>query len=620
MRMLFILLFVQVCLLTHAQPKKAQANSTIQDVTVFASGARIERVSTVQLSPGRTVITFPGLSNQLDQQSVQLSANENITLLSVQAAKDFLTERQTEAQEQQLIDTITKLKSAIALDKKLFDVYKNEENMLIKNEAIGGQAGVKTSELKEALDLHRQRLTEVYKKQLEIENAIAAKENNLKALSEQLQEFSRKKDSVNYVVTALVESKTPANVKFQLSYNVKDAGWYPAYDIRVKNVIEPLEFLMNANVFQRSGETWKNVTLSLSTGNPNENNTPSQLQPWRLGFYNPYTNVRNAMQTGVVSGRVTNENGEPIAGASVMIKGTPKGTATDANGFFKLSEVPAGSVVQVSLIGYETKDVPLMPGYTSIVLVESSAKLEEVVVSAAGVALQGRVAGVDIRRDQAPKQEKAQQIVEVATQYQPTTLVYKIDDKYSIETDGKTTTIGIRSFEVPAGYIYNSIPKLDPSSFLTAQVVDWQDLELQPGEASMYFEGSFLGKTYIDLSEVGDTLSLSLGKDNGVKVSRRLLKEYSAKRFFGSNQTDKRQYEITLRNTKREAVEIIVQDQFPVSIIKDISVIDTSAPGANIAEDSGIVTWDVKLAPGEEKKLTIGYTVRYPKGRKVVLE
>ena len=208
----------------------------------------------------------------------------------------------------------------------------------------------------------------------------------------------------------------------------------------------------------------------------------------------------------------------------------------------------------------------------------------------------------------------------MVTQYQPTAVIYKIEDKYSLETDGKTTTIAIKNFEVPALYDYYAAPKVDPSVFLTAKVVSWQDLDLQSGEANLYFEGTYLGKTYIDLSTTPDTLSLSLGKDNSIKISRKLVKEFSAKKLIGSNRTETKQYEITVRNTKRTAVSLAIQDQFPVSINKEIDVEDVRAPEAQVDKETGIATWNLTLKPGEEKKLQIGYSVKYPKDRKVVVE
>ena len=191
------------------------------------------------------------------------------------------------------------------LDSKLLEVYKNEEAMLIKNQSIGGQTGVKATDLKESLDLQRQRLTEVYGKELEIQKRIISDQQEVDRNRRQLSEISRKKDSISNIVTALVDSKETRTVNFKLRYNVKDAGWFPTYDVRVNEVNEPLSVLMNANVYQRSGETWKNISLLLSTGNPNDNATPSDLQPWMLGFYDPSVSYRGKMRQGVISGRVT---------------------------------------------------------------------------------------------------------------------------------------------------------------------------------------------------------------------------------------------------------------------------------------------------------------------------
>ena len=619
MRIALIFSMLLLNLAAISQVKKIQAETAIQNVTVFSSGARIERSASVSILPGRTEISFAGLSNQLDQQSVQLKADADITLLSVQSTKDFLSERKIEQEEKIFIERNNSLKDKLDLDLKLLDVYKNEEAMLIKNQVIGGTSGVKTTELKDALDLQRQRLTEVYQKQLEIQKRILEEQQDLQRFKLQLQEISKKKDSINYIVTALVDSKEEKNVKFPLLYKIKDYGWYQNYDVRINDITGPLKVLMNANVFQRSGETWKDISLILSTGNPNDNATPSSLQPWMLGFFDPTISYnKQGLIPGAATGRITDEKGEPIANASIIIKGTSTGVTTDANGFFKLQNFQTNSSIIVSSIGYISKEVAIKPGYFTISLSPANNELSEVVVT--GYSLQSNVAGVEANDNRYKAKKESIQTVTVATQYQPTTLVYKIDDKYTLETDGKTTTIGMKQFDVPALYNYVSTPKIDPSAFLTANIINWQDYDLQSGEASLYFEGTYLGKTYIDLSAVADTLSLSLGKDNGIKVTRKLAKEFSAKRFIGGNRTDTRQYEINVRNTKQVPVNITISDQFPVSTNKEINVDDQTAPEAQIDKDTGISTWTITLQPGQEKKLDISYSVKYPKDRKVVLD
>jgi len=603
------------------QVKTLDAETTIQNVTIFSSGARVERSASVNIQAGRSEISFGGLSNQLDPQTVQLKADANITLLSVQTRKDYLSVRKIDQEEKNLIERSTAAKDKLDLDSKMLEVYKNEEAMLIKNQAIGGESGVKATELKESLDLQRQRLTEVYGKELDLQKRILSDQQESEKTRMQLIEISKKKDSISNIVTALVDSKETRTVNFQLLYNVKDAGWFPTYDVRVSEVTDPLAVLMSANVYQRSGETWKNISLLLSTGSPNDNATPSPLQPWLLGFYDPSVTIRGQISPGTVSGRVTDDKNQPIWGANVLIKGSRVSTSTDDNGFFKLQNNSSGSIILVTAVGYVPKEIPAKPGYFSIALEYSPTSLSEVIVSgySAKKDLSGSV-DAEENSDLKRKQIEKMQTVTVVTQFQPTTTIFRIEDKYTIETDGKTTTIGIKQFDIPALYDYYTAPKLDASVFLSAKIPNWQEYDLQSGEVSLYYEGTYLGKTYLDLSSVADTLSLSLGKDNGIKVSRKLVKEFSSRKFIGTNRTDIKDFEIDVRNNKKVPVTLRVFDQVPVSTNKEITIDDIKVPDAQLDKDTGLVSWTLTLQPGQERKLSLGYSVKYPKDKKVVLE
>jgi hypothetical protein len=603
-----------------AQVRKLVAETTIENVTIFSSGARVERSSAVNIQAGRTEISFAGLSNQLEQQTVQLKADANITMLSIQSNKDYLSARKIDQEEKNFIELSNTAKDKLDQDVKMLDVFKNEEAMLIKNQVIGGETGVKASELKESLDLQRQRLTEVYGKEMEIQKRLISDQREFDRMRLQLGEISKKRDSVSYVVLVLIESKEARTVNFQLLYNIKDAGWYPTYDVRVDEVTKPLQVLMNANVFQRSGESWKNISLMLSTGNPNDNATPSLLQPWMIGFYDPSISLRGQMNNGAISGRITDNNNQPIMGVTIGVKGQKTGTLSDENGFFKLQNISNGQIILASSVGYESKEMIAKSGYYTIALEPSSSSLNDVVVTGYTTSsdLEGRAAGVQVSGF--AKKKESIQTVSVVTQFQPTTTLFKIDDKYSIETNGKTTTIGIKQFEVPSIYDYYSAPKIDPSVFLTAKIINWQDYDFQSGEVSLYFEGTYLGKTYLDLGATADTISLSLGKDNGVKISRKLVKEYSSRKFIGTSRTETKDYEISVRNSKHVPVNLHIVDQFPISTNKEIYVDDIKAPDAQVDKETGILNWVITAQPGQEKKLGFGYSVKYPRDRKVVLE
>jgi Domain of unknown function (DUF4139)/N-terminal domain of unknown function (DUF4140) len=622
MRFILFIVILLFSISTEGQVKKLVAESTIENVTVFSSGARVDRSSAVNIQSGRTEISFAGLSNQLEQQTVQLKADANITMLSIQSNKDYLSARKIDQEEKNLIELSNSAKDKLDQDTRLLDVYKNEESMLIKNQVIGGQAGVKALELKESLDLQRQRLTEVYGKELEIQKRLISDQHEFEKMRLQLGEISKKRDSINYIVYVLVESKETRAVNFQLSYNVKDAGWYPTYDVRLDDIAKPLNVLMNANIFQRSGETWKNISLMLSTGSPNNNVTPSPLQPWMINYYDPSISLRGQINNGTISGRITDDNNQPVMGATIAVKGYKTGTSSDENGFFKLQNISNGQTIQVTGVGLEPKEIIAKTGYYTISMEPAVTSLNEVEVVGYGTsqALAGRVSGLTITGNNTKQKKESIQTVSVVTQIQPTTTVFKIDDKYTLETNGKTITIGIKQFDVPSFYDYYSAPKIDPSVFLTAKIVNWQDYDFQSGEVSLYFEGTYLGKTYLDLAATADTISLSLGKDNGIKIFRKLVKEYSSKKFIGSNRTETKDYEISVRNSKHAPVTLHIVDQYPVSTNKEISVDDVRAPDAKADKETGILNWVISAQPGQEKKLGFGYSVKYPRDRMVVLE
>ena len=147
-----------------------------------------------------------------------------------------------------------------------------------------------------------------------------------------------------------------------------------------------------------------------------------------------------------------------------------------------------------------------------------------------------------------------------------------------------------------------------------------RELNLLPGEANLFFEGTFLGKSILDVANAGDTLNLSLGKDKGVMVKSTLLKDFSSKRFIGSNKTDIRQYEIVVRNNKQQPISIILEDQFPVSTQKEIEVQDRKYEGAKLDDDTQKLTWQFIVDPKKDNKVNFKYEVKYPKDKVLQLD
>ena len=154
---------------------------------------------------------------------------------------------------------------------------------------------------------------------------------------------------------------------------------------------------------------------------------------------------------------------------------------------------------------------------------------------------------------------------------------------------------------------------MDKDAYLLAEIADWGKLNLLPGEANIIFEGTYVGKSFIDPTSTNDTLNLTLGRDKRVTIKRDKLIDYSSIKFLGTNKLQKFTYQITVKNTKKEAINLLLKDQFPLTSNKEIEVELLDDGGAEVNTDLGILNWKIKLNAGESKKIKFTYTVKYPK-------
>jgi uncharacterized protein (TIGR02231 family) len=194
---------------------------------------------------------------------------------------------------------------------------------------------------------------------------------------------------------------------------------------------------------------------------------------------------------------------------------------------------------------------------------------------------------------------------------------FDISLPYTVSSASKPTLVDIRNYELKADYNYSAAPKLDKDAFLLAKAIGWEELSLLPGEANIFFEGTFTGKSFIDPNNIKDTLSVSLGRDKRIVVKREKLKELTSRKFIGTNQRETYAWEISVRNTKSEAIKISLEDQIPVSQNSQIEVTAIDMAGAKYSKDSGKLSWDLNLQANETKKIVFKYEVKYPKDKQI---
>lgn len=201
-----------------------------------------------------------------------------------------------------------------------------------------------------------------------------------------------------------------------------------------------------------------------------------------------------------------------------------------------------------------------------------------------------------------------------------TNIEYNIKIPYNIPSDNQQYTINIQESQLKADFEYYCVPKIDKEAFLIARLSDWEDLNLMPGDMNLFFEGTYVGKSYLNTGNTKDTLDLSLGRDKSIVVTRNIIKDFTEERTIGNSIRENQAWDITVRNNKKQAVELRIEDQLPISMNKDISVESVELSEGSVNENTGTVSWKLTLNPGVEKKLRIAFMIKYPKDKYVIID
>ncbi len=195
---------------------------------------------------------------------------------------------------------------------------------------------------------------------------------------------------------------------------------------------------------------------------------------------------------------------------------------------------------------------------------------------------------------------------------------YEIAQEQDIESDGQEHIISIQELSLPALYNYHSVPKLENAVFLLARITDWGKYNLLAGDATLFFDDMYVGKSYINPNVSADTLLISLGRDEKLNIKRVKINDLCVTKKFSNKKKETKAFETIVKNNKNTAVEMEVMDQYPVSKNSEIEVTLDEAEGAQITKENGKALWRIKLQPGESKKIRMVYTLKFPEEKMVV--
>jgi uncharacterized protein (TIGR02231 family) len=190
---------------------------------------------------------------------------------------------------------------------------------------------------------------------------------------------------------------------------------------------------------------------------------------------------------------------------------------------------------------------------------------------------------------------------------------YKINSKYSVMSNNSRKQVFIKSIKIPAEFNYYSVPSMEKESFLTASITDWGQYDLIPGNATLFYNNTYIGKSYVFSNTAEDTLQISFGRDKGLVLTQEKVRDQCVTKKIGNNVKKDFVYEITAKNNKREEITIVIYDRVPVSKRNDIVVTNGDLAGAELDKETGILKWTKTIPAGQKVTIRFDYEVKYPK-------
>jgi TonB-dependent SusC/RagA subfamily outer membrane receptor len=598
-RTLIVLISLSLVATVRAGGDKNIVTSVLKSAMVYRVGAELTHTAKASLVQGNNELVIDNISNRIDVNSLQIGSNGNVTILSVEFSTNFLRPelklpivKKLEDSLDAVSDEIIKVQVIIKTDQELLDLLKANK------EIRGDQNGVSVAELTKMMEYYKT-------KTLELQNEITRykeKEKKLQTITgkinQQIAEEEQKNSKTIGKLLLQLYCPVAGQYDFTISYVTPAASWKPAYDLRVENINKPVALAYKAKLAQSTGLDWDNVKLALSTSIPAQHNNAPEIKSWFLRF-NSYP--------GITVEKVKNYEVDPDMGKEIIknlkeeevrIAGAARYDKKEAYGGEPIYVVNGAIMSKAEFGKINSNDI----------------KKLEVLKDASARALYGNRANSGVINVTLKEMSDY-----VGVKDNQLNVVFDIELPYDVPSNGKEQNVNLKDFKIPAQFKYYSAPRLDKDAYLVGEIVDWEALNLLPGEANIIFEGTYIGKTSIDAGKVQDTMNLTLGRDKRVVVTREKLTDFNSVKFLGTNKKQTFTYEITVRNNKKEAVQMELKDQYPLTTDKDIEVELLQYDGAAKNDETGILTWKTQLAPGEIKKYRVSYSVKYPKDKMINL-
>lgn len=432
-----------LCWATNSTPITAPA--TITAVTVFRSNAKITNTASASVPTGNSEIVLTGISQYANGESLQIEIEGGATLLSATFRHDYAKEQPAPEAARLIADSIKQVQYQLDKLSNMLNILSQENTLLLQNNnKLGTQPAnsispvVSAAEISAAIEYYRKRATDIAQSMLDINIQRSELTDKINAMTQRRQRLQQpQSDKVKGEVVLNIATNSSSLIRITCSYIVGNVSWSPTYDLKYIAPNKPLQLTYKAQIYQNTDLDWKNIKLSVATGNPLQNNSRPILTPQYLNITKP-------------------------------LSYKPEERKEDLN---------------LKYVGRQVNSI------------------------AAG-------------GQHASPAPPPSPVYDVTITDNQLNAVFDIALSQTIQSNNKPHTVLLTDYQIDADFQYHAVPKKDRAAFLLANISDWGQYHLLAGNANLFMENTYIGKSPITPDTAYDTLFLSLGRDERINIER----------------------------------------------------------------------------------------------------
>ncbi|MCB1548008.1 MAG: mucoidy inhibitor MuiA family protein [Hyphomicrobiaceae bacterium] len=203
----------------------------------------------------------------------------------------------------------------------------------------------------------------------------------------------------------------------------------------------------------------------------------------------------------------------------------------------------------------------------------------------------------------------------------PFQALFAIPGRVTVAETGEVKQVTIDQHKMEPTLVVRTTPRVRAAAYLYARLTMPKGLSLLPGRVALFRDGTFVGGGQLPLLGPGEKHELGFGVDDSVRVRHAVLEQKRSETgLISASKVDQSDFRTTIKNLHERPITVLVIDQMPIAAHQDIKVDLTAktAPTKRDFEDKrGVLAWEFKVEPDEEKQVLFGYRVSWPAAKRV---